>query len=42
MSNWLENETTVMGVDEYDNWLWCEVALLFAQQFTDTMEAEHV
>ena len=30
MSNWLENETTAMGVDEYDNWLWREVALSFA------------
>ena len=40
MSNWLENETTAMGVDEYDDWLWHEVALSFTQQFTDTMEAE--
>jgi hypothetical protein len=39
MSNWLEHETTIMGVDQHDCWLWTEVRGSFLQ-FRDTMEAE--
>jgi hypothetical protein len=40
MSNWLERETTVMGVAENNLWLWQEVRSSFLRQFTDTMEEE--